>query len=493
MNSVRPAAVVAISLFVLASPLPPALAEASTIACTSKPGERRVCPAVTTGGVTLVKSDGPGACELGRTWGFDEKGIWVSEGCGGEFAVGAQKSTWSARYDPTNGFKVFDAEHGSLNIRVFTYVRYLNQKELDPTYTNAFGETSDVKQRQDIQLNKAQVYFFGWILSPKFRYLSYVWTSNTSQGQSAQVVIAGNLSYKFNEHVTLAGGIGGLPGVRTTEGSFPYWLAADTRLIGDEFFRPSYTTGIWVEGRIVKGLNYQVMLGDNLSQLGVDAGQLDNGLNTWSGVISWMPTTGEFGKASGFGDFDPHDKVATRFGLHFTRSDENRQGQPDTEAFENVQIRLSDGSIIFAPGLFAPGTQIDDATYHMVAFDAGFKVRGFSLEGEYYWRLIDHFKVRGTGSLPFSELKDDGFQLQASAMILPSTLQVYAGASKVYGEYGDPSDFRLGLNWFPWKNQVVRWNFEYIQLDRSPVGALSLPYSVGANGPVFHTNFMVWF
>ena len=78
-------------------------------------------------------------------------------------------------------------------------------------------------------------------------------------------------------------------------------------------------------------------------------------------------------------------------------------------------------------------------------------------------------------------------------MLLPEKLQLYAGGSKVFGEYGEPWDFRLGANWFPWSNQVVRWNFECLELRRSPVGALSLPYPVGGNGPVFHTSFMVWF
>lgn len=292
--------------------------------------------------------------------------------------------------------------------------------------------------------------------------------------------------------MTLGAGIAGLPGTRSTSGNFPYWLIVDGRQIGDEFFRPSYTTGIWVKGAIVDGLDYEVMLGDNLSQLGVDAGQLDNGLSTVSGVLTWMPTTGEFGPNDGFGDFERHEKLATRFGPHFTRSDENRQGQPDTEAFENVQLRVSDGSVIFAPDLFGPGIQIDDARYHMAAFEAGFKFRGFAVEGEYFRRRIDHIRGVGVVGLPFEELNDDGFQLQASAMALPKTLQVYTGGSKVFGEYGQPWDSHVGINWFPWKNQVVRWNAD-IKIDRSPVGALSLPYAVGATGDIFHTNFMVWF
>ena len=81
------------------------------------------------------------------------------------------------------------------------------------------------------------------------------------------------------------------------------------------------------------------MLGNNLSQFGVDAGQLTSGLDTVSSSLAWMPTTGEFG--SGFGDFEGHERLATRVGVHYTRSDENRQSQPDTEAIDNAQIRIS--------------------------------------------------------------------------------------------------------------------------------------------------------
>lgn len=118
---------------------------------------------------------------------------------------------------------------------------------------------------------------------------------------------------------------------------------------------------------------------------------------------------------------------------------------------------------------------------------------GYSVEAEYYRRRIDRFEIRGTGGgLPFNVLNDDGFQAQASAMVLPKTLQLYVGGSKVFGEYGDPWDSRLGLNWFPWHNEVVRRNFEYTYLRNSPVGGLSVPYPVGANGSVFSTNFVLW-
>jgi hypothetical protein len=263
--------------------------------------------------------------------------------------------------------------------------------------------------------------------------------------------------------------------------------------MADEYFRPSYTMGIWAKGVIVDKLIYSVMLGNNLSQLGVDAGQLDDGLNTLSAALVFLPTTGEFGLNSNMGDFEHHEKIATRFGLHFTRSTEDRQGQPETEAFENVQIRVSDGSVIFSPDLFTDGVQIDKADFHMTSFDAGIKYKGFALEGEYYWRWVNDFITTGTGELPFDRLWDHGFQLQASAMLWPKLIQLYTLGSSVTGEYGDPWEFRAGANYYPFKNHVIRFNVEYIHSYHSPVGGLSLPYVVGGTGNIFYANLQVNF
>src|SRR5882672_1655881 len=95
------------------------------------------------------------------------------------------------RYTPNAGFTLADTDQGQLVVRLFAVARYLNQRGLDDSYVDAFGQTKTVKLRQDIQLNKVIVYFLGWVFSEKFRYFTYVWTTNTSQGQGAQVVVAG--------------------------------------------------------------------------------------------------------------------------------------------------------------------------------------------------------------------------------------------------------------------------------------------------------------
>ena len=396
---------------------------------------------------------------------------------------------WSyGRYTPNFGFKVVNTEYGDLNVSIYTYARYLNQLGLDSNYQDAFGNTKTVQERQDFQLQKVQVKMLGWILDPKLRYFIYTWTSNATQGQGAQVVVAGNLNYTFNKYVTLSAGITSLPGVRTTEGNFPFWLGVDSRHIADEFFRPSYTSGVWVKGNITDTLRYQAMIGNNMSTLGVSAARLDNGFNTVSTALVWTPT-GEYGQ--GFGDFESKKTLVTRLGAHFSRSDENRESQPNSESFENTQLRLSDGTVIFTPDLFGPGISITDARYRMFDVDGGLKYRGFSLEGEYYWRWLDNFKGPGTENL--AQLFDHGFQLQGSAMVIPKTLQLYVGGSRINGQFGNPWDLRTGINWFPWKNKVVRWNTEWLYLRNSPVGYSSVPFAIGGRGSVFHSTLELAF
>jgi hypothetical protein len=462
------------------------------VSCQSDVGERRHCAADTSSGVALVTFTGATVCLLGKTWGYDDTGIWVSDGCSGEFVAGPaaqeqkQEGDKPPEYIPNLGFLLYNGEKGQIYFRLFSYARYLNQRSLDSTFVDAFGNVKTVQLRQDIQLQKFFAPFSGWFLTSKFRYYLYVWSSNPSQGDPAQVVGAGNLSYTFNRFATLGFGITSLPAVRSTEGQFPYWLGVDDRMTSDEFFRGSYTDGVWIKGDITSKAKYMAMVADNLSILGVSATQLDNKLDTQSFMLQWLPTTGEFGLYGTFGDYDDHQRVATRLGAHFTHSLETAQEQPGTNAIENSQIRLTDGSIVFTPDLFGPGIAVDTVNYRMMSLDAGIKYHGFSLEGEYYRRWLNDFT--GVNTSGIAPITDDGYQLQSSAMVVQKILQVYLNGAQIFGSFGNASELRTGVSWYFTKQRGLRANAEFIQLNNCPVGYTAVPYPVGGNGPLFHIN-----
>jgi hypothetical protein len=470
---------------------PPA---AVTVTCSSTPSTRQDCPADTSRGVVLVRSYGETACLLGKTWGYDDKGVWVADGCVADFLVRATTAVAAApptkkppRYVPNGGFLLFDGDEGQMYARLFTYVRYLDQLGLKDTYTDGFGNVKSVTRRQDIQLQKFFLPFNGWFLTPKLRYYLYVWSSNSSQGDPAQVVGGGNISYVFNRYVTLGGGITSLPSVRSTEGQFPYWLGVDDRLIADEFFRGSYTSGLWLKGEFATKFKYMAMLANNLSTLGVSASQLDNTLDTQSYMLQWLPTTGEFGLYGTFGDYDYHDKLATRLGIHYTSSTEDKQSQPGADGIENSQIRLTDGSVIFTPDLFGDGIVVNRVKYRMSSLDGGLKYKGLSLEAEYYWRWLSNYEGQNVSGIP--DIDDHGYQIQASAMPIPKLLQVYFGNSGVYGKYGNPWEARFGTSVYPVRQRGFRVNAEVIHVNHSPVGYTAYPMPVGATGNVLHVNW----
>jgi hypothetical protein len=394
-------------------------------------------------------------------------------------------------FEPGKGLILMRSDMGEVDLGLVSYLRYLNQHQLDKSYEDSFGRPKTISPREDFQLAKVQITLRGWLFDPRFGYNAYAWTSQTAQGQGAQVVLAGNLNWTFNKALKVYFGIQSVPSTRSTNRTFPYWLRNDNRPIADEFFRGSYTQGIWADGKITKDLEYRVMIANNLSALGVNAGQLDAKPNTYGGSLTWTPTTGEFGPANGFGDFENHDRFATLFSAHYTRSTETPQSQPNTESIENTQLRLSDGTLLFAVNAFDTPGRITEARYQMMALDAAAKYRGYALEFEYYSRWLDHFTIDGI--VPVTDLHDTGFQLQASAMLIPKSLMLYASGSKIFGEYGDPYDIAVGFNYFPFKRRDMRINVMGLYTDRSPVGYTAYPVPVGANGFTLVSDFSLAF
>ncbi|HEV2606541.1 MAG TPA: DUF3011 domain-containing protein [Xanthomonadaceae bacterium] len=67
----------------------PGYIEARVVRCESINGRTQRCNLDTRGGVRLANQLSNSGCYDGRTWGWDHDGIWVSNGCRADFAVGA--------------------------------------------------------------------------------------------------------------------------------------------------------------------------------------------------------------------------------------------------------------------------------------------------------------------------------------------------------------------------------------------------------------------
>jgi hypothetical protein len=478
-------------------------AYATTVTCTSKVGERQHCPADTSAGVALLDSKGEGVCLLGKTWGYDDKGIWVSDGCGGDFVVGQaagskseppsakekfigapnagteepEKSTYGVFDASGTGFLVGRTDHGELKVGGYALVRYINQMPANQTFTDHLGTEHTIDPRRDIQFHRAMVHFRGWLGNPKFRYQVTIWTVQSTD----QTTLYGFLGYQFNNYFNLYAGTNGIGGSRSLYGSHPWWLAND-RVMADEFFRGAFTNGIWANGEPVPGLWYQVAVGNNLSNLGISAKQLNRSLAT-GGSMWWMPTTHEFGPNGAYDDWEWHDKLATRFGFSFAKSLEDRQELGDGSP-ENTQVKIADSLNLFDTNSLAPGVTVNEADVRLTSVDLGVKYKGIFVQTELYYRWLRHFDA--TGPLPVTEICDKGFYIQAAGYPIKRKLEVYGATSWVYGDKGAGFDtsheYLLGMNVFWFKNRNIRSNVQVMSVDRSPANSTFGFYVGGQKG-----------
>jgi hypothetical protein len=303
----------------------------------------------------------------------------------------------------------------------------------------------------------------------------------------------GVIGYQFTRRFSLYAGINGSPGTRSLQGSHPFWLGHD-RVMADEFFRPYFAFGTWAQGEITPGLWYNAFVGNNSSSLGIKAAQLDRDMSAGASVF-WMPTTNEFGPRGAYGDWEWHDKLATRFGVSTHWSPEERFTDTVTGASGNTVIRLADSLNVFDTGSLAPGVTVDRVDYRLLAFDAGVKYKGAFLQTEIYTRFLNDFIADGL--LPVSEIVDKGFFVQGAFFPVKRKLELYAATSQIYGDKGagfdNSSEYLVGLNFYPADTRNHRLNIQLIDVNKSPVSSTFGYYNGGQDGQTLSVAFSVFF
>jgi len=380
-------------------------------------------------------------------------------------------------FEPGDGFLVGRSGIGELWISAYALVRYMNQMPADQTFTDHLGNEHAVDTRNDIFSHRIMIFFKGWLGSPKFLYNLFLWTVNTTDQRG----IFASMGYQFCRQFSLYAGLNGLPGTRSIQGSHPYWLAPD-RVMADEFFRPYFTMSVWAQGEVLPGLWYNAVLGNNNSSLGVKAVDLDRKLS-YGASLFWMPTTHEFGPRGGYGDFEMHDKVATRFGIGAVKSPETRQtSDPNTP--NNTTLRLADSLNVFDDGSLAPGVSVQSVDYQVLSVDAGVKYKGFFLQAELYNRWLTNFQA--DGPLPVGQIHDLGFYAQGAFYPVPKMLELYVATSQIFGDnhagFSNSNEYLGGFNFYLFKSRNYRVNTQVMYVNRSPVSSTFGYYVGGQKG-----------
>jgi hypothetical protein len=333
------------------------------------------------------------------------------------------------------------------------------------------------------------VWFKGWLGRKELVYNVAIWTVNTTN----QVALFGNLGYQFSRKLSVYGGINGNPGTRSLQGSHPYWLGHD-RVMADEFFRPYFGSGVWVQGEAIGGLWYNVMFANSNSALDIKATQLDRNSHQAHRHGGCRPPRSSVPKG-GYGDWEHHDKLATRFGFSYSFSPEQRYTNADNGSSGNTTLRLADSVNVFDAGALAPGTTVETVDFTILSFDAGMKYKGIFLQTEIYNRWLDNFLA--DGPLPVRSVHDSGYYVQAAFYPVPKKLELYGVTSQIFGDkdagFDHSSEYGGGLNFYPANSRNHRLNLQYLYVDGSPVSSTFGYYVGGMKGNTFSAAFSVFF
>ena len=367
-----------------------------------------------------------------------------------------------------------------------TQFRYLNTQSANDTFTDHLGNVRTVAHRNDVGVNRSMFTFTGYIFDKRLRYNLLTWTSAVTN----QIVVAGNVGWQFNKAFTLTAGYWSVPGTRSLVFTFPYFSQPE-RSLADNFFRPGFTQGVWATGEPLKGLNYEVFLGNGLNTLTIPTSKIDTNM-VLSGSVWWEPNGpwGPDGKSRNmYDDYFYSRKVLLRFGTSFTRSREDRFSNLDQSNPENTSIHNSDGVLTFSTGAFAPDVTVDKATYRMWAIDGGMKWRGLAINSQYYFRWLNDFEA--DGPLPLASTFDHGGELSVSYFISPKKFMVYGRGSAIAGQFGDSYEGAGGFKWFFVPNQRVWFQGEIMRVVKAAYGSNITPYTGGMTGwvPVLQTIF----
>ena len=174
-------------------------------------------------------------------------------------------------------------------------------------------------------------------------------------------------------------------------------------------------------------------------------------------------------------------KLATQFGASAGHSREARYASDDAPP-NATQIKLSDGVNPFDADALAPGVTVQKLDYDVLAFDAGFKYRGFSFQSEFYVRKLSDFLA--TGPVPLRvDIVDKGFQVQGMHMVVPRLVGVYLTYGQLFDDFDrNPWEVSGGASFYPSRTRSWRLNLHLIRVEKSPAASNFGFYTSGQSG-----------
>lgn len=354
------------------------------------------------------------------------------------------------------------------------------------SWTDSAGVTRRIIPRNDFEIERLRFVLQGNFIEPQLGYFLQL-DGDTDENHRVDVLDFW-INYELSEALVLHAGKAFIPGSRD-------WLHGDSRFrfadrsMATEFFRPDRGVGVWALGDLAENLHYRAMLANAFRASDLRSDQLDDRF-AYAGSVWWDPL-GDYGARPLYSDLEWNESLVVRLGSSLSFARERGVDQADVPLAEENFLRLTDGTRLVAPGALAPGVTVNAFDLLLWTLDFAGKHRGFSWNGEYFFRWVS--SLEGNGPLPLGHFFDHGFYAELGYFVVPEQWELIARTSQIYGEFGSAFEYSGGVNWFINGTNNLRLTIDVTRVIGVPVDSSGANYRAGDEGVMVRTQIQAAF
>ncbi len=361
--------------------------------------------------------------------------------------------------------------------------RFVNFTRNTESWTNSAGVTLPVLDRRYFDIERARMILSGHAFDPSLIY--YVQVDGDTDSAHVISIIEGWAGWQYAENHRILLGKGKVPAARN-------WILSmiNTRMVdrsmANEYFRPNRTTGIFFEGDLNPATEYLFMIGQGYNTDGLTPQEVGDNF-ALAGSLT-RDVIGDYGSNRPI-DFEFHDELAVRLGISSVAA---ISGTPGRQSQEADFLRLTDGTRITEEGALVPGVRVESFNVFLLTFDAAYKYRGWSANGEYFIRSVSDLVPDMPVSLPDVGLQQ-GFYCEGGFFPIPKRLEFNSQYSFVTGDEGSSNTYATGFSYYPRNSHNQRLSVDGTYLDGSPTNSTGADIPVGGKGFLLRMEWQGYF
>lgn len=426
--------------------------------------------------IPLVSPDQPALLEARAEGETDE--MKDEEGLGG-FEAGFDKGFVIRTKEPELQDEAYE-----MRITARLQFRYTLFDRTKDEWIDGTGQARPIQNVSEFEVERARLTFSGYAISPKLQYFINL----DGDTDDAHRIVLHDMwfNYEFNRYFNLHIGKAMVPGSRD-------WLNGSTRTrfvdrsLTTTFFRPDRSIGMFTTGEPLDNLYYEVMIANGIATSDLEFGEVDKNF-AYAATAFWDPW-GNYGK--GYVDLEGHDEIGARVGTSFTYSGVQGRDVAGLPRQEFFALRLANGSRVVQEGLFAPGVTVSNLDFYLLAIDAGMKWKGFSANGELFYRWLDD--LQGNGPIPVERIYNYGFFYEMGYMIIPERFDFNVRTSQILGDFGYAAEYAGGLNYYILGTQKIKLATDLTRVANSPTSNSGPGYRPGDSGWMWRVQMQIAF